>query len=372
MYIWFKNKHMKVKDVINYLDSIAPRQFQENYDNAGLIVGQSSSTVNGVLVCLDSTEEVVQEAIDLNCNLIVAHHPIIFSGLKKINGKNYAEKAIIKAIKNDINIFAIHTNLDNVIDGVNGRIADQLGLVNRKILNPKSNLLVKLVVFCPEDASAQIRDVLFRCGAGNIGDYSNCSFNAKGEGTFQAKAGANPYVGNVGEIHKEKEVKVEVIIPRPNLDSALKEMISSHPYEEVAYDIYSLENTFNVGSGIIGELESEINPIDFLKQVKSKMKAGVVRYTSVCKEKIKKVAVCGGSGSFLLSNAIKQNADIFITSDFKYHEFFDANNRLIIADIGHFESEQYTIDLITEGLKKNFSNFAVRLTGVNTNPINYL
>jgi dinuclear metal center YbgI/SA1388 family protein len=363
---------MKVKDVIKYLDSIAPPQFQESYDNSGLIVGQSSNVVNGVLVCLDCTEEVVQEAIDLKCNLIVAHHPIIFSGLKKINGSNYVERTVIKAIKNDINIFAIHTNLDNVVKGVNGKIANQLGLINRKVLSPKPGLLVKLSVYCPVNAADELRKVIFSAGAGHISDYSNCSFNILGKGTFKPGIDSKPYVGKVGETHQEDEIKIEVILLKNLLDSVLEHVKEHHPYEEVAYDVYSLENKSDIGSGLIGELENEIDAVEFLKTLKVKMNTKMIRHTAICKNKIKKVALCGGSGSFLLDKAINLNADVFITADFKYHEFFDAEKKLIIADIGHFESEQYTIDLISDGLKENFSNFAIRLTAVNTNPINYL
>ncbi len=363
---------MKVKDVINYLDSIAPPEFQEGYDNSGLIVGSPNSSLTGVLVCLDCIEDVVQEAIDNNCNLIVAHHPIIFRGLKKINDSTYIERTVVKAIKNDINIFAIHTNLDNVISGVNGRIADRLGLVNRRVLHPKSSLLVKLVVFCPNTSSEKVRKAMFDAGAGTIGDYSNCSFNSNGEGTFFPGDSSTPYVGKVGKLHKESEIKTEVILPKHLLSGVLDAMRKAHPYEEVAFDVYPLENTFNVGSGLIGELEKPIDALEFFKKIKNQLNTQLVRHTNICKDQIKSVAVCGGVGSFLLNKAIAAKADIFISSDFKYHEFFDADNQLIIADIGHFESEQYTIDLIAEGLKENFSNFAIRLTGVNTNPINYL
>ena len=363
---------MKVKEVINYLDSIAPPEFQENYDNCGLIVGNPENTVSGIVVCLDCTEEVIQETIEKNCNLIVAHHPIIFKGLKKINHSNYVERTVVKAIKNDINIFAIHTNLDNVIGGVNGRIADQLKLVNRRILNPSNNLLVKFVVFSPLNINEKVRQAIFDAGAGTIGAYSHCSFNSTGIGTFLAGSSANPHVGEVGKLHNEEEIKTEVVFPKHLLGKVVKAMKDAHPYEEVAYDIFPLENTFNVGSGLIGELESPVDPNVFLKNIKSSFNTPMLRHTKICKKEIKSVAVCGGVGSFLLSKAIQANADVFISSDFKYHEFFDANNQIIIADIGHFESEQYTIDLIAEGLKENFPNFAIRLTDVNTNPINYL
>lgn len=363
---------MKVKDVINYLDSIAPRQFQEHYDNVGLIIGSDVEEVNGVLVCLDCIESVVDEAIDKNCNLIVAHHPIIFDGLKKINGANYIERTVIKAIKNNISIYAIHTNLDNVIDGVNGEIANKLKLVNRKILSPKDDLLIKLAVFVPLKNAEEVRNAIFEAGGGCIGNYSDCSFNVVGKGSFKGGDEANPVIGEKGHLHFEEEVKVEVIFPSHLKNQIVEEMIRKHPYEEVAYDLYPVKNKFNVGSGLIGELEEEVDALLFLKNLKEVMNTSCIRYTTLVKQKVKRIAVCGGSGSFLLSKAIQNKADVFISADFKYHQFFDADNQLVIADIGHFESEQYTIELIAGRLKENFSNFAIRLTDVNTNPINYL
>ncbi len=363
---------MKVKDVINYLDSIAPTNLQEKYDNSGLIIGDKDDKVSGVLVCLDCLESVIDEALKLKCNLIVAHHPIIFSGLKKINGSNYIERTIIKAIKNNIHIYAIHTNLDNVLNGVNGRIADKLGITNRKILAPKQDILIKLAVFIPLDAVDKVRDAMFEAGAGHIGNYSHCSFNINGKGSYKGGSGSNPVLGKKGELCFEDELKIEVVLPEYKLDKVISAMQKVHPYEEVAFDLYSLKNRFEVGSGMIGEIKEAMDSLEFLKFLKQVMKSECVRYTSLVNKKIKKVALCGGSGSFLLNNAIQQKADIFISADFKYHQFFDADNQLIIADIGHFESEQYTIDLIAGELKENFSNFAIRLTDIKTNPINYL
>lgn len=364
---------MKVNEVIRLLDEYAPATYQEKYDNAKLIVGDSSMEVTGVLISLDCLESVVDEAIEKNCNLVVSHHPILFAGLKSITGKNYIERTIIKAIKNDIALFACHTNLDNVIHGVNHKIADKLGLTNRSVLAPKSDLLSKLIVFAPASDAAKVREAMFAAGAGHIGDYDKCSFNTSGEGTFRASENTNPHVGEKNELHIESESKIEVILPKYRLNAVIAAMQKAHPYEEVAYDIFALENSHDrVGSGMVGELEEAMDTQTFLNQLKKTMKTEVVRYTKPhCKE-IKRVAVCGGAGSFLLENAIRSKADIFITADFKYHQFFDADDRIIIADIGHYESEQFTIELLYDFLKKKINTFAVYSTQVNTNPINYL
>ncbi len=364
---------MKIKEITNHLESIAPLSFQEDYDNSGLIVGDKEAEVTGVLVCLDSTEAIVEEAIEKGCNLIVAHHPIVFGGLKKLTGKNYVERTVIKAIKNDISIYAIHTNLDNVIAGVNGKIADKLGLKNTKVLAPKRQLLKKLVTYVPLEAKPKVLDALFSSGAGNIGNYSECSYSSTGEGSYLANDKANPYKGNTIKRHLEEEVKVEVVYTIDKESSLIAGLIKAHPYEEVAYDLINLTNVSDqIGAGIIGDLEEPIETLSFLKDLKVKMNTNCVRHTQLTTNKVKKVAVCGGSGSFLLRHAIAQQADIFITGDFKYHEFFDADNQLIIADIGHFESEQFTIELLVSILKEKFTTFAVRLTEKETNPIHYL
>ncbi len=362
-----------IKDISNLIESIAPLSLQEGYDNAGLIVGDPSATVKGVLICLDSTEEVIDEAIKLNCNLVIAHHPIVFSGLKKLNGTNYVERTVIKAIKNDIAIYAAHTNLDNVWGGVNFKIAEKLGLVNCEILSSKQDLLRRLITFCPLEKAAEVRDALFKAGAGHIGKYDECSFNSEGMGTFKAGENTDPYVGKPGERHNEKELKIETIYPVYLENEIITALIKAHPYEEVAYDIIPLGNAFNrVGSGVIGELKEEENELDFLKRVKKTMNCGCIKYTGLLGKKVKKVAVCGGSGSFLLKNAINRGANVYISADFKYHEFFDAAQRLVIADIGHYESEQFTGEIFYTHIKEKFTTFAVHFSGINTNPINYL
>jgi len=364
---------MKIKEITQFLEGIAPLNYQESYDNSGLIVGDENKEVTSVLICLDSVEQVIDEAIENGCNLVIAHHPIVFSGLKKLNGKNHIERTIIKAIKNDIAIYAIHTNLDNVKGGVSCKIADILGLKNQKILAPKRDLLRKLEVYVPKENAEEVQSALFSSGAGCVGDYKNCSFQSEGVGTFLPTQDANPAIGKKGKQERVEEVKIEVVFPKNMEKRLISEMKKAHPYEEVAHQIYILDNVFQeVGSGIVGELETEIDSDVFLKSLKNTMKTDCVRHTKLVKNTIKKVAVCGGSGSFLLNNAKVVGADIFITADFKYHEFFNTENNIIIADIGHYESEQFTKELIYDLLINNFSKFAVRLSKVNTNPINYL
>lgn len=362
---------MKIKEVINYLEELAPIAFQEDYDNSGLIVGDSNETVTSVLVTLDVTEEVVDEAIAKGANLIIAHHPIVFRGLKKLNGKNYVERTVIKAIKNDVAIYAIHTNLDNVGNGVNYKIAEKLNLKNLKILSPKANTLLKLDVFVPTSYVGDLLAALHQAGAGNIGNYSDCSFKSGGVGSFRPGSDANPHSGRRGTLEEVEELKVEVILPVHLKNKVLAAMRSAHPYEEVAYYLYPIENeNQNVGSGVVGFLKEEMNQDNFLKQLKTSMNLNVIRFTSIDKP-IKKVAVCGGSGSFLLSKAKAAGADAFVTADFKYHEFFDYENDILIADIGHFESEIYTKELLKDLLSKRFTKFATYFSEVNTNPVNY-
>ena len=363
---------MKIKEIISYLESVAPPFLQEHYDNAGLITGDANWECHGIICSLDATEDVVKETIEKKCNLIVAHHPIVFGGLKKINGKNYVEKTVIAAIKNDIAIYAIHTNLDNVLSGVNGKIAGMLGLKNISVLSPKEYTLKKLFTFAPADKAELIRNAIFAAGGGHIGNYSECSFNAEGVGTFKAGTGTNPYVGKIGERHHENEIRIEVIFPAWLESTVLEAMKASHPYEEVAYDVVSLSNDHpEIGSGVIGNLPNAISEMEFLAQIKKIFDVPVIRHTRLLNKPIQKVAVCGGAGSFLVSKALAAGADVYITADMKYHEFFDANDRLVIADIGHFESEQFTMDLLKEVLEQKFPNFAVLKTRLKTNPVKY-
>jgi len=363
---------MQIIDIIRALENKAPLSLQESYDNAGLLTGSPGWECKGILCTLDATEAVIMEAKNRGCNLVVAHHPIIFSGLKKINGKNYVEKTVIAAIKNDIAIYAVHTNLDNIFDGVNNRIADQLGLINRSILVPKTGQLMKLYTFVPLAQAEKVRTALFEAGAGNIGEYSEVSFNTNGTGTFKGSGNTTPFVGEPGKRHEEKETRIEVIFPVYLQAAIMKALLGSHPYEEVAYDVVNLSNDYqSVGSGLLGELPEELEETGFLYMLKTSFELSVIRHTPLLGKKIRKVAVCGGSGSFLTEKAIGAGADVYVTSDIKYHEFFDANNRILLADIGHWESEQFTTDLLIELLQAKFPTFAVLKSGVKTNPVNY-
>lgn len=363
---------MRISEIISQLERIAPPSYQEDYDNSGLIVGKAQNEIGAVLLSLDCIEDTIDEAINKNCNLVIAHHPIVFSGLKRFNGKNYVERTIEKAIKHDIAIYAIHTNLDNVYyNGVNSMLAKKLGLNKTSILSPKENNLLKLVTYAPKDDSSAILNALFASGAGKIGNYSACSFSTEGFGTFKGNDKSKPTVGIAGVQHTESEMRMEVILKRHQKSAVLKALIQAHPYEEVAYEFYPIVNSDQeMGSGMIGELESEMSVQDFLKHLQASMQCNTVRYTPIEKN-IKKVALCGGSGSFLLGAAKAQQADAFVTADFKYHQFFDAENQIMVCDIGHYESEKFTIDLLYDILTEKFPTFAVLKTEVDTNPIQY-
>lgn len=364
---------MKVKDITEYLESLAPRAYQESYDNSGLLTGEPTQEITGLLVTLDCTEDVVQEAIDRGMNMIVAHHPIIFRGLKKLTGSNYVERTVLKAIRNNIALYAIHTNLDNIHTGVNRKIGEKIGLKNLRVLVPKKDTLSKLVTFIPTANEEAVMKALYDAGAGQIGNYKNCSFGVEGTGTFMPNEAATPHVGKANQQESVKEIRTEVIFSTHMESRIIGTLRKAHPYEEVAYYITRLENdNQEVGSGMLGELEQPLEPIEFLKGLKSSMNLNIIRHTRLLDKKVKKVAICGGSGSFLLPQAIRSGADFFVTADFKYHEFFDADGKIAIADIGHYESEFFTKELIMELLKEKFPTFAVNFSSTDTNPIRYL
>lgn len=362
----------RIQDVISCLEQVAPPAYQESYDNATLICGDRNAILKGVVCTLDCTEEVVEEAISLGANLIVAHHPIVFKGLKSLTGRNNVERTVIKAIKNDIAIYAIHTNLDHVATGVNKRICDRLGLTHTKILQPKKQILNKLVFFVPVENKNTVLDAVFAAGAGQIGEYSDCSFQVEGMGTYTPSVDANPHIGQRGIPQYEKEVRIEVILPSFQSNRIISAMKKAHPYEEVAYYLSVLENeNQEVGAGMIGVLDKPMDELEFLDFLKEKMNLKTLKHTALTGKKIKKVAVCGGAGVFLLSDAKRSGADVFVTADVKYHEFFDAEGQLILCDIGHYESEIFTKELLGELLSQNFPNIALYLTKVVTNPTSY-
>ena len=370
----------KIKDIISVLEEMAPLAYAEDFDNVGLLVGNKEIEATGVLVCHDALESVIDEAITKNCNLVVCFHPILFSGLKKITGKNYVERSLIKAIKNDIAIYAVHTALDNHPEGVNKIFCNALGLKNTRILIPKTNFIRKLVTYTIPENAEKLRNALFEAGAGTIGNYDNCSFNSKGLGTYMGNENSNPELGERFEFMQNEEIKIEVTFEKQLENKILKALFKNHVYEEVAYEIYDLQNKHqNIGLGMIGELDSPMNEKEFLLFVKEKMQCGSIRHTELLNKPIQKVAVLGGSGSFAIQNAIRAGADVFLTADLKYHQFYEAENQILLADIGHFESERYTKNYIVDFLRKKMLNFAAALSAgrvvlseINTNPIKYL
>jgi len=364
---------MKIKDIFPILEEMAPLAYAEDFDNVGLLVGNPKNDVTGVLVCHDALESVIDEAITKNCNLVVCFHPILFSGLKKITGATYVERAIIKAIKNDIAIYAVHTALDNHPEGVNKIVCDALGLKNTKILIPKENYIRKLVTYTIPENAEEVRNALFNAGAGSIGNYDNCSFNSKGIGTYMGNEHSNPEIGERFEFVQGDEIKIEVTFEKHLETKILKALFQSHTYEEVAYEIYDLKNRHqNIGLGMIGELEVPMNEKEFLVWVKDTMQTEGIRHSQLLQKPIQKIAVLGGAGSFAIKNAIQAGADAFLTADLKYHQFYEAENQLLLVDIGHFESERYTKNYIVDFLRKKILNFAIIFSEENTNPVKYL
>lgn len=364
---------MKIKEILSILEEMAPLAYAEDFDNVGLLVGDANADAKGVLVCHDALETVIDEAIEKQCNLVVCFHPILFSGIKKITGKNYVERSILKAIKNDIAIYAVHTALDNHQTGVNKIFCDALGLINTKVLVPKQNFIQKLVTYTIPENVEQLRNALFDAGAGKIGNYEDCSFNSKGIGTYMGNENSNPEIGERFEFVEAEEVKIEVTFEKYLQPKILRALFSNHVYEEVAYEVYSLQNSHQqIGLGMTGELPVEMNEADFLKMVKEKMDCGGIRHTQFLGKPVKKVAVLGGSGSYAIKNAIAAGVDAYVTSDLKYHNFYEAENQILLADIGHFESERYTKNYIVDYLTKKIPNFAIVLSQINTNPVKYL
>jgi dinuclear metal center YbgI/SA1388 family protein len=363
---------MKIHEVTKIVEEIAPLHLQESYDNSGLLIGSANDEVTAVLCTVDVTPEVIDEAVSMNVNLILSHHPIIFEPLASLTGKTPNERAIMKAIESRVSIYAAHTNLDNSSKGVNHIVCQKLGLANCSILKPFESYLYKLVTFVPESHAAQIRESIFAAGAGHIGKYDCCSYNSTGTGTFRAGSDANPYLGEKGKVHNENEIRIETIVPKDLISKVVEEMKHAHPYEEVAYDLYPLSNTFaNAGSGMIGELDKALPQNEFLNLVKTTFRLSMIRYAGNPAKKIKRVALCGGSGIFLLERAVLLKADAFLTGDIKYHQFSEADDRLLLCDIGHYESEQFTKEIFYLLLKEKISTFAVHLSKIITNPIKY-
>jgi dinuclear metal center YbgI/SA1388 family protein len=363
---------MKINELLSIILEVAPLSLQESYDNCGLIIGDPHAEINKVLLCIDVTEAVVEEAVSKECSLIISHHPIIFKGLKRLTPESHLERVVLKAIRNNIAIAAMHTNLDNSINGVNKKIADKLGLKHQRILQPTKGLLKKLVTFCPVSHVEDVRKAIFDAGAGQIGKYDCCSFNTEGTGTFRAGNEANPFIGDIGSLHHETEVRIETILPDFLTQKVIRAMISAHPYEEVAYDIYPLDNVYDsVGAGMLGTLENSLSEVGFMDLVMDVFGTPSLKHSPFTGKMVQNIAVCGGSGAFLLPAAMRAKADAFLTADVKYHDFFETENNLLLVDAGHYETEQFTKELIADILRKKIPNFAVLFSEVNTNAVGY-
>lgn len=363
---------IKLKEIIEVIEKIAPVPMQESYDNSGLLVGNREDAIKGALISLDLTEEVIDEAISLNYNLIITHHPPIFKALKKLTGTDLTEKCIIKAIRNDIALYASHTNLDNSIQGVNAILAEKIGIKPLGVLQPLKGMLRKLVVFVPESHHDIVREAMFKAGAGVIGNYDSCSFNSSGKGTFRAGEGTNPYIGEIGELHTEPEIKIETILPYWLERKVLEAVSETHPYEEIAWDSYSLTNDFpGAGSGLIGKLENPISEVELLNRLKKVLKVPFLKHSTFTNKLVETIGICGGSGNFLIKDAISKKCDVFLTGELKYHDYFSADGRILLIEAGHYETEQFTKELLYKILKENFTTFALQISGINSNPVNY-
>ena len=364
---------MKLKDLCTYLDTIVPLSFQESYDNSGLQVGLPERDISSALITLDVTEETIEEAISEKCDIIISHHPLIFNGIKRISGKTFTERILYKAVKNDIAIYSSHTNLDIFSNSVSRKMAEKLELKEVKVLSPLKNRLLKLVTYIPETHLDKVKDALFEAGAGVIGNYDMCGFTTSGKGSFRANENANPFIGEKGAIHFENEIRFETVLFSHLKEKVIKALLENHPYEEVAYDVYTLENeNVEIGLGCVGSFVDEISEVALLEILSVLFNSKGVRFSKPLGRQVKKIAVCGGSGAGIISSAIASGADVFITSDIKYHNFFDADNKILLVDIGHFESEKFSGEILYDLLIKKFPKFAVRFSEKNTNPINYL
>jgi dinuclear metal center YbgI/SA1388 family protein len=364
---------MRIKEIIQSIEQLAPVPLQEDYDNSGIQVGDINKEATGALLAIDITENVVDEAVSLGCNLIISHHPLAFKPFKSLTGKNYVERCLMKAIKNDVVIYAAHTNLDNAQGGVNYKLAEMLGLENVKILKPKENSLLKFVTTVPLQHADSVRNALFNAGAGHIGNYDSCSYNLTGEGTFRAGKGANPYIGEIDDIHIETEVRIETVLPIMKREEVLRALLAVHPYEEPVYDLYPIENEWSRhGSGVVGVLPEPMPEQEFLYLLKDIFNLPTIRHSKIQGKEIRDVAICGGSGAFLIPNAISYGADAFITGEAKYNDYYDVEDRILLAVVGHYESEICTKEIFFDVISGKFPNFALHKSAFDSNPVKYL
>lgn len=363
---------MLLKEVITQIEHKIILPQAEDFDNVGLLCGNADREVTGILVCHDALEAVVDEAAEAGCNLIVCFHPIIFSGLKSLTGKNYVERAVMKAIENKIAIYAVHTAWDNDYFGVNYRICEELKLKNQTILMPKKHGLQQLVVYVPKDYSEKVKQAAFDAGAGNIGFYDECSFSVSGKGNFRPLPGSDPFEGEECVRESTEEDVLYFIFESYRQKKVLAKVREAHPYEEMAYQIYQLENeNAYEGLGRYGDLEEEMEECEFFNLVKETFALQVIRHSESIGKKIRRIGVLGGSGASGISAALAAGCDAYLTGDLKYHDFFRAEGRMLLCDIGHFESERFVTQQLFQIFSEKFTKFAVLKSNVNTNPVKY-
>ena len=364
---------IRIKDILKEIEKLAPLALQDSFDNSGVQVGNVNQPATGALLCIDITEAVIGEAIERGYNLIIAHHPLIFKPFKSLTGVDYIERCIMQACKHELVLYTAHTNLDNAVGGVNYKLAELLGLQNVRVLSPQKGNLLKLVTFVPEESAEIVRTALFHAGAGSIGNYDSCSFNTNGTGTFRASTNCNPFRGEIDELHHEQEVRIETILPSFLQTAVTRALLSVHPYEEPAYDFYALENTWKqAGSGIVGELLSEEDELLFLQRLKDIFKTDCIRHSPLTGKKVREIAICGGSGAFMLSEAIAYGADVFLTGEAKYNDFYKVEDKILLAIAGHYETEICTNDIFFDIISEKFPTFAVQIANTNSNPVKYL
>ena len=364
---------MRIKEIIQVIEQLAPLALQEEYDNSGLQCGDPNREATGVLLAIDVTEDVIEEAIALGCNLIISHHPIAFRPFRSLTGRNYVERSMIMAIRNDVALYAAHTNLDNAQGGVNYKLAEMLELQNVKILLPKDNSLLKFVTTVPLLHAESVRNALFNAGAGHIGNYDSCSYNLTGEGTFRPGVGSNPFVGEAEKLHFEQEVRIETVLPVMRKEEVLRALLAVHPYEEPVYDLYPIANEWGQhGSGVVGVLPEPMPEQEFLYLLKDIFNLPTISHTKLQGREIRDVAICGGSGAFLIPCAVSYGADAFVTGEVKYNDYYDAEDRLLLAVVGHYESEICTKDLFYDLLSIKFPTFAIHKSAFDANPVKYL
>ncbi|MGM0602343.1 MAG: Nif3-like dinuclear metal center hexameric protein [Bacillota bacterium] len=369
----------KAQEIISLMGEIAPVKLAEEWDNVGLQIGDLSNEVNKVLLALDLNTEVIDEAVDNNCNMIITHHPVIFNGINSVSSESAVGDMIIRLIKNDIIVFSAHTNLDIVEEGLNDFICRKLGIEDFQPLDvTQIGNYYKFVVFVPENHIENIKSAVFKNGGGKLGNYSHSGFVSKGKGSFKPLKGSEPYIGSTEKIEEVDEIRLETIVAEDKLDKVLKAVLKAHPYEEAAYDIYEIKRTSNVdGIGRIGYLTDTMLLGDYINTVKEKLNLPYLKFVGKKDKKIKKVAVCNGSGADFIKKAGYKGADLYLTGDIKYHEAQHAEELdLALIDIGHYESEIWVKELLYDKLtslaeKRNKKDVEFIISAVNTNPWNY-